>query len=230
MNVYLRSLDDQLQFQIQEGQTLLLGRLDQCDLVLEDGSVSSQHARLNLSEGVLVLADLGSTNGTRVNYSVLVEPMALMDGDTVEFGNVSFIVDGPGLRTERKAVTDSAFINEFKPLDLSSPLEATMQLSGFTDQDLEDEADDRPEDGDSAVETDLEAVVSLGHKDADRDAKVQDAPSEAAAGPADSEFGDVYEEDGRPVGAMGRVLATCVLFGVFTGLMGLYLWQFVPTP
>ena len=218
MNVYLRSLDDQTQFRIEEGENLVLGRLDQCDIVVHHGSVSSQHARLSLVDGVLVLADLDSTNGTRVNYTVLVEPMALMDGDTVEFGNMSFIVDGPGLRTEREPVTDSAFVNEFKPLDLSGPLDATMQLSAFSDEDLL-EAHLAPQ---ASVQTDLEAVLT------EKTSSTQSSePESDSLESAEDEAGD---EADAACGPLGRILVTSVFLLAFMGLMGIYLWQYVPVP
>jgi pSer/pThr/pTyr-binding forkhead associated (FHA) protein len=212
MKVYLRSLDDQTHFQIEEGENLLLGRLDGCDIVLEDGSVSSRHARLSLSDGALVVADLDSTNGTRVNYSLLVEPMALMDGDTVEFGNVTFTVDGPGLRSEREPVTESAFVNEFKEIDLSGPIDATMQLSGFSDEDLVETDESAP-----AVQTDLEAVVD------------SEEPAAVEPGEAQADIGEDPEsdEEGSP---LGRIVVTVILLLVFSGVMGLYLWQYVPAP
>ncbi|MCH8526378.1 MAG: FHA domain-containing protein [Kiritimatiellae bacterium] len=208
-------MDDQTQFQIEEGENLLLGRLDQCDVVVSDGSVSSRHARLSFLDGVLVVADLDSTNGTRVNYSLLVEPMALMDGDTVEFGNVTFTVDGPGLRTERTEVTDSVFINEFEPLDLAEPMDATMQLSAFTDEDLQ-----RLTESSTAVHTDLEAVAE----------EIPDeGPERIKPPPGDSDWNgggdaDVEEADC----SLGRILVTALFLVMFTGLMGLYLWRYVP--
>src|SRR5438034_7047191 len=42
-----------------------IGRADYNDLVVPDPSVSTSHAKLQRREGVWVLADLGSTNGTR---------------------------------------------------------------------------------------------------------------------------------------------------------------------
>ena len=220
MKVYLRSLDDQTQFQIEEGENLLLGRLDQCDVVLSDGSVSSQHARLSLSDGVLVVADLESTNGTRVNYSLLVEPMPLLDGDTVEFGNVTFTVDGPGLRSGGGGGTDSAFVNEFKPLDLSGPLDATMQLSAISDDDLMGSEDTPP-----SVQTNLEAVMEVDG------VPVQDASAEVSADVVPNTpvtDSDSPGEEAFDVCRPGRLLVTLLMFLLFSALMGLYLWRYVP--
>jgi hypothetical protein len=46
---------------------LVIGRNPDCDLVVMDPTVSRRHAELRREGGRWVLADLGSSNGTRVN-------------------------------------------------------------------------------------------------------------------------------------------------------------------
>src|SRR3954453_58271 len=55
----------------------LLGRGDQADIRLEDGFASTQHARLVPQGDVMVLEDLGSTNGTYLNGEPLRGPQPL---------------------------------------------------------------------------------------------------------------------------------------------------------
>jgi pSer/pThr/pTyr-binding forkhead associated (FHA) protein len=45
----------------------LVGRKEDCDLRLDHKSISKMHCVLVKTDGVLLLRDLGSTNGTRVN-------------------------------------------------------------------------------------------------------------------------------------------------------------------
>lgn len=45
----------------------LVGRDDGCDVRIDHKSVSKLHCVLVVSDGVLLVRDLGSTNGTRVN-------------------------------------------------------------------------------------------------------------------------------------------------------------------
>lgn len=151
---YLRSLDDQTQIPIEEGENLLVGRLNKCDVVIEDASVSSQHARLHLLDSVLRVVDVGSTNGTRVNYTNLIKPGVLLDGDVVEFGNVSFSVDGPELRPEKPESSPDWSEDSYKPLEASQKLDATMNIQ------VPDEEDDGPD-----VEVDLEPVESDEEED-----------------------------------------------------------------
>lgn len=132
--VYLRSLDDQLILQIEDGQNLLVGRLPKCDIVLDDGSVSSQHARLHLEEDLLRIVDMGSTNGTRVNYASISDPTYLLDGDTLEIGNVSFTVDGTSLRSPSAKTTGMQAIVDLDPLEASQEMSDTMLTIPIPDE------------------------------------------------------------------------------------------------
>jgi hypothetical protein len=73
------------------GRRLNVGRVTDNDLSLNDTSVSKIHATLMLnSEGTLLVADTGSTNGTfingrRISYG---EARQIEDGDVVGFGDV----------------------------------------------------------------------------------------------------------------------------------------------
>ena len=124
--VILKSLNDQIQINIQEGQNLLLGRLLKCDISLEDTSISSQHARLKLKDGHLRVVDMGSTNGTRLNYQLLIAPAYLQDGDTIEFGNVTFVVDGPMLSAPEDLNLNAQTLTSLEPILASQKLEDTM--------------------------------------------------------------------------------------------------------
>ena len=81
------------------GAPMRIGRAPECELVLKDSQVSRRHARLHARNGVLVLTDLGSTNGTRVNGHRVTE-MVLGAGDRIEIGATRIVVEaapaGPG--------------------------------------------------------------------------------------------------------------------------------------
>jgi len=67
------------------GKRLTIGRQSSCDLTIDDGTVSREHAALVKRGEVWWVIDLGSTNGTRVNGMQAAEqPVA--PGDRVEFG------------------------------------------------------------------------------------------------------------------------------------------------
>lgn len=72
------------------GDTIVtIGRLPESVLVLEDPNVSRQHAEIRPSGNGFVLADLGSTNGSKVN-GIKVSERVLEDGDELTFGATSF--------------------------------------------------------------------------------------------------------------------------------------------
>jgi hypothetical protein len=73
------------------GAPIGIGRGPECELVLRDSRVSRRHARLAARDGVLVLTDLGSTNGTMVNGHRVTE-VALGAGDRIDLGETSLII------------------------------------------------------------------------------------------------------------------------------------------
>lgn len=68
----------------------LLGRGDMADIRLEDTFASTQHARLVPQGEVMVLEDLGSTNGTYLNGEPLRGPQPLHVGDSIRIGDSEF--------------------------------------------------------------------------------------------------------------------------------------------
>jgi hypothetical protein len=67
------------------GERVLLGRSRECDIVLADANVSRRHAELRREGGSWVIADLGSTNGIKVNGR-RVDRAGLAPGDHVTLG------------------------------------------------------------------------------------------------------------------------------------------------
>jgi len=63
---------------------MIIGREEDCDIVLPTRKVSRNHARIRRSGGRHILEDLGSKNGTFVNGQELIEPYTLQDGDEVQ--------------------------------------------------------------------------------------------------------------------------------------------------
>ncbi len=70
-----------------------IGRADYNDLVLPDESVSTTHAKLQRREGVWVLVDLDSTNGTFIDGDQFKGEAPLAPGATVRFGDVSLVFE-----------------------------------------------------------------------------------------------------------------------------------------
>lgn len=69
----------------------LVGRRDYCDLVVPHPSLSKRHCLLVKTDGLLIVRDLISTNGTKVNGQ-RVAWAALMPDDRLTLGRVKFRV------------------------------------------------------------------------------------------------------------------------------------------
>jgi FHA domain-containing protein len=75
-----------------DGALLTIGRGRDNGLVIHDSRISRHHARLQARRGTLILTDLGSTNGSRVN-GVRVEEVVLGEGDRIELGDTVLVVE-----------------------------------------------------------------------------------------------------------------------------------------
>jgi len=76
------------------GDGAVLGRGDQAEIRLDDPFASSKHARLSRHGAVVVIEDLGSTNGTYLNEDLLHGTQALYPGDRVRIGDSEFTFAG----------------------------------------------------------------------------------------------------------------------------------------
>ncbi len=70
-----------------------IGRADYNDIVIADASVSTAHAKLQRREGVWVLVDLDSTNGTFVDGERVTGEAPIPPGATVRFGDVTLVFE-----------------------------------------------------------------------------------------------------------------------------------------
>jgi hypothetical protein len=72
------------------GGDVVLGRGDTAEIRLGDPFASSRHARVYEQGRILVVEDLGSTNGTYLNEELLDGPRPLHPGDRVRIGDSEF--------------------------------------------------------------------------------------------------------------------------------------------
>jgi hypothetical protein len=72
------------------GDGAVLGRGERAEIRLDDPFASTAHARLIRQGGVVVLEDMGSTNGTFLNEEMLSGPQPLHPGDRVRIGDSEF--------------------------------------------------------------------------------------------------------------------------------------------
>jgi pSer/pThr/pTyr-binding forkhead associated (FHA) protein len=68
--------------------SLLIGRLPECDVLLQDNLVSRMHARISVQSDAVVIEDLHSTNGVYVNGLRVGHSTVLREGDRILIGTV----------------------------------------------------------------------------------------------------------------------------------------------
>jgi two-component system cell cycle response regulator len=76
-------------FELPEGD-LTIGRDVACDVRVDLDNVSRRHARVSRKAGKAFVSDLGSTNGTFVNDSEVLQETELRSGDLVKIGGTIF--------------------------------------------------------------------------------------------------------------------------------------------
>jgi hypothetical protein len=78
------------QFGLQRGKNTVGRDPSKADILIEDDTVSGEHARVKFEQGRFYVYDLASTNGTYVNNRKIQRSL-LMDNDTVRFGNIKAV-------------------------------------------------------------------------------------------------------------------------------------------
>ena len=68
-----------------------IGRSPGNDIIVDNPTISRRHAEILLRDGSAVVRDLKSANGTMVNGRRIAGEEPLQEGDTVTFGDTSFV-------------------------------------------------------------------------------------------------------------------------------------------
>src|SRR5258708_19721378 len=71
------------EFVLIEGATASIGRSSTNDISIPERHVSRQHAVITYRDGIFMISDLGSANGTFVNDRRLTDPFPLAHGDVI---------------------------------------------------------------------------------------------------------------------------------------------------
>lgn len=110
----IQQADGSLQEVLLDGERLILGRADECDIILPGRLISRQHASVcRVNQGYLI-EDLGSHNGTTLNGQRLVDARMLHDGDCIELGGMCrlFFIDGDATSTRPQPPSAGIWLDE----------------------------------------------------------------------------------------------------------------------
>lgn len=72
---------------------ILVGRDPLCDCLMDDKTVSAEHARLSYHHSQWWIEDLHSRNGTYLNQEAVSSPVVVTSGDELRFGQIVFRVE-----------------------------------------------------------------------------------------------------------------------------------------
>jgi Protein of unknown function (DUF3662)/FHA domain len=90
------TLPDGRRVMLEQG-TVTLGRLPECELAVADSNASRRHAEVRPGvDNTWLVADLGSTNGTKVNGVKITGPRQLADGDEITVGSTTIRFEASG--------------------------------------------------------------------------------------------------------------------------------------
>jgi pSer/pThr/pTyr-binding forkhead associated (FHA) protein len=111
-------------------QKLLVGRGEECQIALDDASVSRVHVEVLRTEHGLMILDQGSSNGLRINGADLPSAM-LRSGDVVELGDVRLKFVPSGVEdVVTQAAPVSARAPDSTPIPRSRTGRGTLVLYG----------------------------------------------------------------------------------------------------
>jgi len=175
-------------------EMMVIGRRQDCDLMIPLGEISRKHCRIIRDGDTLRLEDLGSSNGTFHNGRRIQEAV-LEPGDTVQVGPVSFVVQIDGVpaddEIEPHTKTVAAGLGDDDELE---SLEGDDELQATPGNELDDELEPLEEPG-TAVGADDGDLEELGLEE---DA----APKSRRGKPADDDDDDLelLSDDGAGPG------------------------------
>jgi pSer/pThr/pTyr-binding forkhead associated (FHA) protein len=97
-------------------QRLVVGRADDCDIVVDDAQIAPHHATVEAIAETICLRDMGSGAGALVN-GLRLATAVLHPGDQLAFGRDHFIIEAPGLPLRGEVPLASSANEASEPVD-----------------------------------------------------------------------------------------------------------------
>lgn len=120
-------------YQIGIGQSVTIGRNESNDIVIDNLAVSANHARIESVSASFIIKDLGSTNGTFVNET-LVSAHGLKNNDVILVGKHTLLFDRSDLDQLRNQEDRENVDEKTRYLDTAEYRELIQKAKGDTPQ------------------------------------------------------------------------------------------------
>ena len=154
--------------------TTTAGRHDECQLRIKSSEVSRRHCQFFEKNGMLLVKDMGSSNGTLLNGKKIEGQRVLEPGDELTIGPVKFRVEKVGQAAPAKSAPGKSAAP--KPGDTAVP--APVVHAGAASDEFEIDFDDIPEPSSEektvAVKPEAKAKVAPAAKPAEPEAPTED--------------------------------------------------------
>lgn len=132
---------------ISDGQTIPLatkvtiGRDRQANVTIDDERLSRNHFVLENQQGLILVTDLNSSNGTFVNGTRITSPTYVKQGSQIKAGNTTFTFSFPGQvytgsATVKENVPSSATVKESVPLPNVDPNAPKLTINGGREESI----------------------------------------------------------------------------------------------
>lgn len=72
-------------------EPVVIGRHPNCDIVLDYGAISREHAKISFEEGAYYVEDLRSRNGTFLNSNLIDRKIPIFDGDIIRICDIELV-------------------------------------------------------------------------------------------------------------------------------------------
>nr|WP_211194454.1 FHA domain-containing protein [Pyxidicoccus fallax] len=172
---------------------ITIGRQEGNTIRLTERNVSRRHARLVRLNGHVVVEDLGSYNGTRINGERIAGQSPLKEGDLIQIGDYDLALQAEGaVSAAAPAGPITTKVPARRP-EMAKTEPALEAISGQGQEEEEDTSDDRASEEDSDgdehdhtpppsadVRRHSTSIIRMDQVEADRPRKVVDVPAEDA--------------------------------------------------
>lgn len=115
-----------------KGDSTILGRGKDCDIVIPGTHLSRRHAEIRKQKDVLVLQDLGSSNGSYINEVRIQGEQRVRAGDRLRFDVYSFRVQGPATTGTQTGITGGP-----RKIDLSTTSSTLQNIEALKAQEYQ---------------------------------------------------------------------------------------------